>query len=315
VTYLRVEGIDTIQIRLSARADFTKVAGIQFSWNFANPSADKYNRSTKLLLSFLVAYMLVLYAFYLKFDSESFTQVYLLVLGITGVFASNPINYFFPSVPGANVSDHILLAIFIAIYRMFLILELEMLRSHSTRPKTVLVAVLAIIFAFYATVDAAAGYDRQTHIANSEIETATVLQTEIARACLHSVYSIIALVYLIIAGVSNDGLNTRRLFFFGFSVISTVFVTLLSDVCLLFTNVWMYSVKPSLLATSIMTTLAALTLFLLHTGGGPEYVGLDKVKESDHQIIEIDQISEDGADAAAGDADDDEEDDGEEEEE
>jgi hypothetical protein len=62
-----------------------------------------------------------------------------------------------------------------------------------------------------------------------------------------------------------------------------------------------------------MITLAALTLFLLHTGGGPEYVGLDKVKESDHQIIEIDQISEDGADAA--DDADDEEDDAEEEEE
>jgi hypothetical protein len=309
-----VSAIDNAQLRISLQSNFNHITGVEFTWGFANPSSDKYNRSTKLLLSFLVGYMLVLFAFYLRFDSESFTQVYLLVIGITGVFASNPVTYFFPSVPGGKISDHILMALFLAIYKMFLVLEMEMLRSHTTAPKTILVVILGVIFAFYATVDAAASYDRCVHVSNSEIESKVVLQTEVARAILDGVYSLAIIIYFIVAALGNDGINARRLGYFGFSVFATACVLLFSDGFCVFANLWMYTAKPSLFAQSIIATLAALTLFLLHSGGGPEYVGLDKVKDADQQVIEIDQISEDGGEAA-GEAGDEEEDDGEEDEE
>jgi hypothetical protein len=310
IGHFRVDGVEAVQVRVSLQSDFKNVTGVDFLWYFANPSADKYARSTKLLLSFLVGYMLVLFAFYLRFDSESFTQVYLLILGVTGVFASNPVTYFFPGVPGAKVSDHILIALFLAAYKMFLVLEFEMLRSHDPRPKTIFVVLLGVAFAFYATVDAAAGYDRQSHLDGSEDEAPVIMQTETVLACFHAGYSLFVAVYALVAFVSNDGANTRRVAYFAFSAALTVLVVLFSGVYCVYADFWMYTVKPPLLMQSIISTLAALTLFFLHTGGGPEYVGLDKLKETDQTVIEIDQISADGDDVR-----DEEEDDNEEEEE
>jgi hypothetical protein len=314
VAHFRIDGYDAIQLRITLQSSFHGIIGSEFVWHFANPSADKYARSTRLLLSFLMGYMLALFAFYLRFDSESFTQVFLLVVGITGVFASNPVTYFFPAIPGGKVSDHILLALFLATYKMFLVLELEMLRSHSPKPATVYIAVIGVAFAFYATADSAASYDRQAHLEGAETETAVVLQTEALVAMMHCVYSVIVLTYAVTAFVLNDGLNPRRVAYFGASAVVTVIVLLFTRVLCVYANFWLYSVKPPLLEQATTATFAAMSLFLMHTGGGPEYVGLDKVKETDQQVIEIDQISGDAVVVGKG-ADDEEEDDNEEEEE
>jgi hypothetical protein len=250
--------------------------------------------------------MLVLFAFYLKFDSESFTQTFLLVIGITGVFSSNPITYFYPRVAGGRFADHILMAIFAAIFRMFLILELEMLRSHSTAPKSTLTIILAVIFAFIATVDAAANYDRQSHITHTISSDHIVLQTEWARAALHLIYAVAVSVYLVLAICGNDGINARRLWYFGFSVVCILLVTLFTDVYCVVSGLWMYTFRPSLLSASTIATFAGMTLFMLHSGGLPAYVGLDKVTEADHQVIELDQISDDAGEDQA-DADEEEE--------
>jgi hypothetical protein len=292
VSHFVIQGIDTIDLRLTLESEFHHIVGSEFYWSFANPSADKYHWAMKLLFSCLVAYMLVFFVFYLKLDSESFTQVYLIILGFTGVFSSNPLTYFIPSLPGPSIADHILMALFTATYKMFLILELEMLRSHSAAPRQFVVAILAVLFAVYATVDAAAGYDRQAHITNSEIEVPIRLETEITRSILHGIFAAIALIYLLAAVLRNDGVNARRVFFFGFSVVATVLMSLITDVGFLYANIWMYSIRPLLLSNSLTVTLTSLTLFLLHTGGGPEYVGIDKAEGQDNHTMEIDQLSD-----------------------
>jgi hypothetical protein len=303
VVRLAIGSSDTVQIRLTVQTDFTGIAGFRFHWDFANPSADKYAKSAKLLMSFLIGYMLVVFAFYLKFDAESFTQIFLLILGIAGVFASNPLAYFLKSKgTGARISDHILLAVFSAVFRLFLLLELEMLRAHSTAPKTVFVVILALFFGFYATVDAAAGYDRQTHVLQAEGEVPVVLQTETALIALDGFYVAVSVIYLIVAAIQNDGINVRRLWFFGFAVIATGGVTLLTQVCFVLLNKYMYSVLSSMLFCSIHITVASMAIFLLHSGGGPEYTEMPKVDE--HGPMVLDQVSDDG--------DDDEEDDDEE---
>jgi hypothetical protein len=316
VGHFRVDAIDSIQIRIAIQANFRGVRGVEFTWFFANPSAEKYARSSRMLLSFLNGYMLVLFAFYLRFDSESFTQVFLLIIGITGVFASNPITFFFPRIPGAKISDHVLTAIFLAIYKMFLILELEMLRSRNPKPKTAVVICLGIAFAVYATVDAAAGYDRECHIDTAEVESPIVLQTEIALGCLHALYSVCVLIYAVVAVVGNDGNNARRVGYFAFSAVLATCGSLFTGVYCLWADLWMYTVRRDLFLQAIIGTLAGMTLFFLHSGGGPEYVGLDdKLKETDQTVIEIDQISADGDERNQGEEEDDDEEEEEEEEE
>jgi hypothetical protein len=186
------------------------------------------------------------------------------------------------------------MALFLGLYKMFLVLEMEILRSHKPRPQTGFVVLVGAAFAIYAAVDSSASYNRQVHLDSSEVQALTILQTDILAGCLHCVYSVIILIYTVAAFLENDGANTIRLGYFAFSVVLTVILSLFSGVFCVYANFWMYTVKPPLLMKSILETLTALTLFLLHTGGDPEYEGLDKTKET-AQVIEIDQISPEGA--------------------
>ena len=303
VIKLTVKGIDTTTIRMTVQTQYANIEGFQFHWDFNNPSAEKYCSSAKLLMSFLIGYMLVIFAFYLKFDAESFTQIFLLVLGITGVFASNPLNIFLPTSSGAKISDHILMAVFIAVFRMFLMVQLELLRSHNTAPPTVLTIVLGVFFGFYATVDAAAAYDRQALVIASRTPDAVILPTEKALMFIDCLYIILSTGYLVLAAMMNQGANTRRVGYNGFAVCLTNLVTFITHVYFVLENIEMYSVMPQMLFSSIHVSLAAFSIFLLHCGGGPEYRPVDEKNAGDEQAIMID------IERMSGDEDDDDEDD------
>jgi hypothetical protein len=284
---------DTLQIRTSVETDFTGIAGFLFHWDFANPSAEKYDRSSKLLMSFLVGYMLVVFALYLRFDAESFTQIFLLVIGVTGVFASNPLTYFFPQAPGAHISNHIFMAVFEAVFRLFLIAQLELLRTHSTAPPTIFLVVLGVFFAFFATVQAAATYDREAHVVQAQKDVALVFQTEYALIVLDVLFTLGSIAYLIVAAISNEGVNPRRVALVGVSLVGIILSLLISEVYFVLTNTKLYTTVPSLLVSSTHVTFAAIALFLLHSGGGRQYDAIAEQAKPDASHMDIERRSDD----------------------
>jgi hypothetical protein len=297
VTHVPVRGIDAIHLKMTIQADYTGVAGFQFHWDFANPSAEKYSKSARLLMSFLIGYMVLVFAFYLKFDAEAFTQIFLLLVGITGIFASDPLTYFLNSkAAGLRISDHILTSVFTAVFRLFLVLELEMLRARSSVPKPIVTILFGIFFVFYATVDAAASYDRQAHISQSESEVPVILQTETALMIFDAMYVVFSTVYLVLAVIQNDGVNSRRIGFFSFAVLTTSGVTVLTHIVFVILNTRMYSVMPPILFCSIHITVASMCIFLLHYGGGPEYREMNTKDDQGPMVIDVVAQSDDEGD-------------------
>jgi hypothetical protein len=195
------------------------------------------------------------------------------------------------------------MAVFEAIFRVFLITELELLRSHSTSPKAIFLVVLGVLFAFYAAVQAAAAYDRKALVFQAQHEVHMVLQTELALIVLDVLFSIASLVYLIVATISNEGVNPRRTALIGTSLIGIVIAILISDVFCVLTGTKMYSNMPSLLTSSASVTFAAITIFLLHTGGGRGYDSIQEEEKVPAATMEIEPRSDDD------DGDDDEEED------
>jgi hypothetical protein len=299
--------VDTVQIRTSVETDFTPITGFLFHWEFANPSAEKYDRSSKLLMSFLIGYMLVVFSLYLRFDAESFTQIFLLVIGVTGVFASNPLTYFFPQGPGAHISNHIFMAVFQAVFRVFLIAELELLRSHSSAPPPAFLVVLGVFFAFYATVQAAATYDREAHVVQAQRDVAVVFQTESALIVLDLLFATAAVMYLIVAAAANEGVNPRRVALIGVSLVGVVLSILISEVWFVLANRSLYTTMPSLLVSSTHISFASIVLFMLHSGGGRPYDAIaEQAKADAAQALALDQQSDD--DDSEGDEEEDEDD-------
>jgi hypothetical protein len=169
-----------------------------------------------------------------------------------------------------------------------------MLRTNSTVPKTTIVVILGTFFGFYAAIDAAAGYDRQTHILQVETEVTVVLRTEIALIGLHVIYVAISVVYLIVAVIQNDGINTRRLCFFALAVIATDVITIVTQVIFVLLDKFMYTAFGSILFCSIHITVASMSIFLLHSGGSSEYIEMPKYDAVDPMVLDPDQETDNG---------------------
>jgi hypothetical protein len=285
---------DTIRIRTSVETDFTGIGGFLFRWACADPSAEKYDRSSKLLNSFLVGYLLIAFVLYLRFDAESFTQIFLLVIGVTGVLASNPLTYFFPQGPGAHISNHIFMAVFQAVVRLFLIAQLELLAAHSASAPTAFLIVLGIFFAFFATVQAAATYDREAHVLRAQKVVALVLQTEYALIIFDLLFAVGSILTLIDAAVSNAGVYPRRVALFGVSIIGILGAILIGEVYFVLANKYMYTTIPSLLVSSTHMSFAGIALFLLHSGGGTQYNAIAEQPKADAVQMALDEQSDHG---------------------
>jgi hypothetical protein len=305
VVQVPISGVDTLQLRLTLTTTYDHIAGFCFRWDFQNPSAEKYEQSAKLLMSFLVGYMLVVFAFYLKFDAESFSQIFLLILGVTGVFASNPLNYFLKAKQGARITDHILMAVFTAVFRLFLVIQCELVRTHSQTPAKVLVIVLCIFFGFYATVDAAASYDRNAHVLHAQSPVKGLFQTEVAAIAFNILYAIGAVAYFIVSAIANEGANLRRVVFLGVSIFAVVLSTVVPKVVFPITGAYMYSLLPEMLASWTHVTFASIALFLLHSGGGREYKSIADQAKAPQEPVIVEEISD--GDDDSDDSDDEEE--------
>ena len=125
-----IKDFDTIQVKVTIKTNVTQVSGFLFNWSFANLSAAKYKRIACLLTSFLIGYMLVIFCSFIDLKTEAFTQIFCIIIGFVGILSSNPFALILSPVKGARISDSVLMAAFLALYRLFLITQLEMVRAH-----------------------------------------------------------------------------------------------------------------------------------------------------------------------------------------
>jgi hypothetical protein len=184
----RTDDSDGIQLYTTIHTDYSNVAGLAFRWARGSAGAKAYERSARLLMAFLVASILFNFAFYIEFDTEPFTQVFLIVVGAAGVIAANPIGYFCQRSITTMICDHVLMAAFVAVFRMFTLLQIELVRTNANTPTNVITAVVVVLCALYSRADAIASYGRRVHVLQACVEASLVLDAEMVRAVADLVF-------------------------------------------------------------------------------------------------------------------------------
>jgi hypothetical protein len=271
-----VTDFDALRVKLAITTEYTEIQGFKFIWQFITPGADRHLNTSDMLLSVLIAYMFLVFVANLKFEDESFVQAFLIVVGLSGILASNPVRLLVRDRegPAIMITDHVLMALFTAVFRMFLIIELELLRGHYTKPASILVVILAILFGFYATLDATASYDRRMHIDQSETKVHLILSSEWALLWAHLAYHCAAGILGYHATKGGDGTNQRRVIYMAGCVLGTGISTLVTQGWCVLTNTCMYTLALPLFQHSMIATFAAMTLFLFRPARDKEYQNL-----------------------------------------
>jgi hypothetical protein len=90
------------------------------------------------------------------------------------------------------------------------------------------------------------------------------------------------LVYFVIVAVANEGTNIRRVVHFVI-VVAALASMMSSHVVFVIIDMLVYSAH---------VTSAAVTLFLLHSGGGPGYQSLEYSPKDEPELIEIEDASD-----------------------
>jgi hypothetical protein len=134
---------------------------------------------------------------------------------------------------------------------------------------------LIFAFGFYITVEASASFDRAKHAFDSPFRRTDLLESDNAIIWTHTVYFPVPIIYFCFAWLGNDGVNLVRLIFFGISVLASGIATLVIRVRAVQEGWWQFSIAPAIMYASVHGTLAAAALFLMHSGAGVEYKGLE----------------------------------------
>ena len=140
----RIFNYDSILVKLTVQSNFTDLSGLKFFWSFGNPSGPKYARSSRILMALMVAYMLVIFFNKLQISTEKFSQILLIIVGISSIISSNPVGFFLPSNNIVKILDAVLITAFIAIFRLFVISQLEIIRSSSPSPSPIFLVIISI---------------------------------------------------------------------------------------------------------------------------------------------------------------------------
>jgi hypothetical protein len=251
-----------LNLSIVATANYSQIKGFDLDLSSFNSATTTHLQRSSLFLSLFMAYVTFIYLAYFPKSSEMWTQVYLLVLGCLGVFATNPLGHFLHSSPDLRLVDAALSALFVAVFRLFLITQLDLL-SRQTVSLTLFI-VLVFFLAVHATIDAAALFEPND-------QSFAKFRNEDCRMCLDVVYVAISIVSWVLAVSGHDEHNGRRIALFGVAVLFTDCVTV-------FGHVWT-PVSPAamqMLYLPVHLTVAGAIVFLMSGAEGEEYVDMKK---------------------------------------
>jgi hypothetical protein len=271
-----------------------------FSWYSDDFRAKAFLWSDRSLAVLFVSHSFLHFDISCRFDLHPSIRIAIIVIGVAAFLATSPITCYFPDIWQARILDTLFQTLFFALYKVFLIVALDMLRFNTTSPDRALLVRLSIIFAAYAVIDFAASYQAALDFAapycgillppaSCAARPVGLIVAEI-RAIADCLYAGYSLLFLATAIMSEGRSGTSKLLLFGSSVARTVVALLVTHVWPLFVDHWEYHSVPIIVNGSVMAMLTAATFFLFTCMD--EETGLECQEVGNESLTGNDTLSE-----------------------
>jgi hypothetical protein len=198
-----IADFDSVWVHLSLNGSFNRIEGYKCNWFFMNPVAGRYIRVTRALVSLLPLFMLGMMTVAVRIELKTFTELFCLLLGIAGVFASNPASVILGESDG--VADHVALAVYIALFRLFCLAQLDMVRLDGVSPDPILFLASGGFLSFFVMVVASASLER------ASVPFIPTLFSEQLLRWLDCCYFGVIVVLVRLAALTSPGIAWRRI--------------------------------------------------------------------------------------------------------
>jgi hypothetical protein len=274
-----IKKFNSIDIRIVIAGSFNPIESCTFHWTFANPIAQRSLQLSRAVMSLLPIFMLALFSLLLQFNPDTFTQLFCFVLGITGVVGSNPLGAIFSRNTAVSPVDHILLSVYVALFRLFCAVQLDIVRRGQPTPDPLFCLQLGTFLSFFVTVSAVASFER------AQQPFATLLPSEQRLFCQEICFFVIIVVLIWKTLKAAQVGSLRRIVVFT----TFILVDLIGRIGLMkvIDKVW-----PYIMQTGIPISCGAFAIFLLHPSAGQPY---EQIKSAPANSLGIEKDSREGS--------------------
>jgi hypothetical protein len=272
VLVIPVMGFDSMYLNLTIATDLHPCKAIRFKYSFADPRFDRFQQIVRLILSGCALYAFIRFVFFLKTGVYSHFQYISVVLGIGAIFATNPLSALCPG-KLTNFLSPLFLALFLSVFRFFVIHFCDSIMSQQRRSRVVLFYLPMIII--YGVIEACANYSHCS-IDSLLIHSSPAdkgLSEKLLEIC-HIIYAIVIVVALVLA-VRKAGAQLFRVAAFGIFAFATVVSTIITEVLIKRFETAKVSIFSILLYHSSHVLAAIVYLFLQHSVA-LEYENMDE---------------------------------------
>jgi hypothetical protein len=285
VLHKEVFDYDCAQLKVTITTDFEALEGFSFRWSFVNPLAFRFAQISLFLLSVQFAYALFLSIQSISIDQNLFTQLFCVLLGAAGVLASNPFTLLLPAAK-AHLSDHVAMAVYTALLRMFGLIQLELIRAKGAQLNFILLTFFAGFFVVYGIIDEAAAYDRAQLLAGAENEISFALPIETLRMGFHLVYAFVVACWMVLAFVQGRKQAGKRLAVVALCCAVAVGEVLFWQFQWKFLEKLAFTVIPQIAHAAVNLTVGAFLMFLMRNDRPTEYRQIDLEEENGGVLME-----------------------------
>jgi hypothetical protein len=255
---------DMAEILFTFTGNFSGISGVLFSGSFVDPSPVWFAKAGRFLMSLIIVSTFFVFMSSPYSSTVSRHHTLFLLLAFSGFFASNPIFAFLQDDWRApRFSDHFWLSFYLAVFRVFSLVELRMIRESGKG----FFLVLLVFGALFVYVDSETGFARSVAVSTSDVERLILLQSDRVLLGIDLCYTLLllALIWLNVCQ-SNGALNPKAALVIIFSVTDLVSIWISKVLQFAFAG-FSFTIMPMVLHAAPAMTAGA---FLLRTGSGPD---------------------------------------------
>jgi hypothetical protein len=261
VLHSEIMAFDMVSIKLTVHCGFSQIDCFLFRWEFEEPRSRKFSKAARILTSILIGQLTFWYFTRSSFRPGSFVDVFCVVLGITGVFASNPLSVFFAPILAFEYAEHALLALYVSIWRLFCLCQFELIRNRQPSVNICFILFFTLFFCCYGSLEGWANFERGRLTEADE----TIVMVDSLLMVFHFAYATISLLWLFLAWVWLTEPLRNRFVFYTALVVLGISITTLSQIYCVKTQFLKDRIVPSLMYALVHMSSGAVVPMLMRS--------------------------------------------------
>jgi hypothetical protein len=235
--------------------------------------------------------MLLVFCFLREPSGDAFNALFCITLSVAGIFSSNPSVFLFDFGAPFTPADHLLIAVYIALFRLFCLMQFEIVRRNNKDPPPSVFVIGALFSAVYVTVDAAASIARTPHPRGGERELMPLMAEEKILGFMHAAYAVVAGIGIARAWMALHGLYRKRISVVAVFVAVDIGASLATQIRNPFMNRYRATVLPAVLHRAVPLSLGAFAVFLLHPRVSRRYEQISETRVGG-EALDVEVLSE-----------------------